>query len=56
MIHPRAICLLTAALTAVISLIVLLAVFKLNPFTALFFASPALALAAGMPFYPRSHV
>jgi GntP family gluconate:H+ symporter len=41
--------LLSAALAAVIALIVLIAVFKLNPFLTLFLVSLALAVASGMP-------
>ncbi|MGH9605183.1 MAG: gluconate:H+ symporter [Terracidiphilus sp.] len=55
MIDPHSVFLLTAALVAVIGLIVLIAVFKLNPFIALFLASLALALAAGMPFTAGIH-
>lgn len=50
MVDPHTIYLLTAALVSVIGLIVLVAVFKLNPFITLFLVSLALALAAGMPF------
>ncbi len=55
MIDPHSLYLLTAALIAVIGLIVLVAVFKLNPFITLFLASLALALAAGMPFTAGIH-
>ena len=55
MIDPHSIFLLVAALLAVIGLIVLVAVLKLNPFIALFLASLALALAAGMPFVAGIH-
>jgi GntP family gluconate:H+ symporter len=55
MIDPHSIFLLVAALLAVIGLIVLVAVLKLNPFIALFLASLALALAAGMPFTAGIH-
>jgi GntP family gluconate:H+ symporter len=55
MIDPHSIYLLVAALTAVIGLIVLVAVFKLNPFITLFLVSLALALAAGMPFTAGVH-
>jgi GntP family gluconate:H+ symporter len=55
MIDPHSIYLLTAALMAVIALIVLVAVFKLNPFITLFLVSLALALAAGMPFTAGVH-
>ena len=47
--------LLIAALIDVIGLIVLIAVFKLNPFITLFLASLALALAAGMRFTAGIH-
>jgi GntP family gluconate:H+ symporter len=50
MIDPHSIFLLAAALTAILGLILLIAVCKLNPFISLFLASLALALAAGMPF------
>lgn len=55
MIDPHSIFLLTAALVAVIGLIVLIAVFKLNPFITLFLVSLALGLAAGMPFTAGVH-
>lgn len=55
MIEPHSLFLLCAALLAVISLIVLIAVFKLNPFITLFLVSLALALAAGMPFTAGVH-
>jgi len=55
MIDPHTIYLLAAALVAVIGLIVLISVFKLNPFITLFLASLALALAAGMPFSAGIH-
>ena len=55
MIDPHSIYLLTTALITVIGLIVLIAVFKLNPFITLFLASLALALAAGMPFTAGIH-
>ena len=55
MIDLHSIYLLITALIAVIGLIVLIAVFKLNPFIALFLASLALALAAGMPFAAGIH-
>ena len=55
MIDPHTIFLLVAALMAVIGLILLVAVFKLNPFITLFLASLALALAAGMPFTAGIH-
>jgi GntP family gluconate:H+ symporter len=49
MIDPHSIFLLVSALIAVISLIVLIAVFKLNPFITLFLISLALAVVVGMP-------
>jgi len=55
MIDPHVIYLLSAALVAVVGLIVLIAVFKLNPFITLFLASLALAIAAGMPFSAGIH-
>ena len=55
MIDPHSIFLLAAALAAVIVLILLIAVFKLNPFISLLLVSLALALAAGMPFTAGIH-
>lgn len=55
MIDLHSMYLLIAALMAVIGLIVLVAVFKLNPFITLFLASLALALASGMPFTAGIH-
>lgn len=55
MIDPHSIYLLSAALVAIVGLIVLVAVFKLNPFITLFLVSLALALAAGMPFTAGVH-
>lgn len=55
MIDPHSIFLLTAALLAVIALILLVAVFKLNPFITLLVVSLALALTAGMPFSAGIH-
>lgn len=49
MIDHHSIFLLVSALVAVISLIVLIAVFKLNPFITLFLTSLALAVVTGMP-------
>ncbi len=49
MIDPHSIFLLASALVAVICLIVLIAVFKLNPFITLFVISLALAVVVGMP-------
>lgn len=55
MIDPHTIFLLIAAMVSIIGLIVLVAVFKLNPFITLFLVSLALALAAGMPFTAGVH-
>lgn len=55
MIDPHSVFLLTAALAAVIVLILLIAVFKLNPFISLLLVSLTLALAAGMPFTAGIH-
>jgi GntP family gluconate:H+ symporter len=49
MIDPHSIFLLSAALIAVVVLIVLIAAFKLNPFLSLFLVSLGLAVAVGMP-------
>jgi len=49
MIDPHSIFLLVAAFIAVVGLILLITLFKLNAFISLFIASLALALAAGMP-------
>src|ERR1700723_3902128 len=49
MIDPHSLYLLISALVAVIGLIVLIAVFKLNPFISLFVASLFLAVMTGMP-------
>ena len=49
MIDPHAVFLLVSTLVAVIGLIVLIAVFKLNPFITLLLASLSLAVVAGMP-------
>ena len=49
MIDPHSIFLLVSALGAVIGLILLITVFKLNPFLSLLLASISLALVAGMP-------
>jgi GntP family gluconate:H+ symporter len=48
-LDPHSIFLLASAFVAVVGLIVLIAVFKLNPFISLLVASLALAVAAGMP-------
>jgi GntP family gluconate:H+ symporter len=49
MLDPHSIFLLVSAFVAVVGLIFLIAVVKLNPFLALLLASLALALVAGMP-------
>jgi GntP family gluconate:H+ symporter len=49
MIDPHSLFLLASALTAVIGLILLIAVVKLNPFISLLLASLFLAVVAGMP-------
>jgi GntP family gluconate:H+ symporter len=48
-LDPHSIFLLASAFVAVVGLIVLIAVFKLNPFISLLVASLELAVAAGMP-------
>jgi gluconate:H+ symporter, GntP family len=50
MIDGHSLFLLASALAAVISLIILIAHFKVNPFIVLFSVSLALALVTGMPF------
>ena len=55
MIDPHSIFLLSAALAAVIGLILLIAVFRLNPFLSLLLVSLTLALVAGMPFTAGIH-
>ncbi|HUX44738.1 MAG TPA: gluconate:H+ symporter [Terracidiphilus sp.] len=55
MIDPHSLFLLLSALAAVLGLIVLIAVAKLNPFITLFLVSLALAIAAGMPFSAGIH-
>jgi GntP family gluconate:H+ symporter len=55
MIDHHSIFLLISALIAVISLIVLIAVFKLNPFITLFVTSLALAVVTGMPLQAIVH-
>jgi gluconate:H+ symporter, GntP family len=55
MIDPHSVFLLVSALIAVICLILLVAVFKLNPFITLFVISLALALTTGMPFASGIH-
>ena len=49
MIDPHSIVLLGTALIAVVGLIVLITVFKLNPFITLLLTSLGLAVATGMP-------
>src|SRR5580658_10425175 len=49
MIDPHSLFLISAAFVAVVGLIVLIAVFKLNPFITLFVVSLGLATAVGMP-------
>jgi GntP family gluconate:H+ symporter len=49
MIDPHSVFLLLSALGAVIGIILLVAVLKLNPFLSLFLASLALAIVVGMP-------
>ncbi|MFP5236787.1 MAG: gluconate:H+ symporter [Acidobacteriota bacterium] len=49
MIDPHSLFLLIATVAAVVGLILLVAVFKLNPFLSLVVASLALGVAAGMP-------
>jgi GntP family gluconate:H+ symporter len=55
MIDHHSIFLLTSAFVAVIGLIVLIAVFKLNPFITLFLVSLGLAVVAGMPLSTIIH-
>lgn len=55
MIDPHSIFLLVSALVAVICLILLVAVFKLNPFITLFVISLALAVTTGMPLASVIH-
>jgi GntP family gluconate:H+ symporter len=55
MIDPHSIYLLVCTLAAVVGLILLVAVFRLNPFLSLFLASLAIALAAGMPLSTVIH-
>ena len=55
MIDHHSIFLLVSALLAVIGLILLIAVFKLNPFISLFLASLSLAVVAGMPLHAIVH-
>jgi GntP family gluconate:H+ symporter len=55
MIDPHSIFLLASALAAVIGLILLIAVYKLNPFITLLLASLFLAVVAGMPLSTVIH-
>jgi GntP family gluconate:H+ symporter len=55
MIDPHSIFLLVSTLIAVIGLILLIAVAKLNPFITLFLTSLSLALVAGMPLSSVVH-
>ncbi len=55
MIDPHSIFLLLCTLAAVVGLILLVAVFKLNPFLSLFLASLSIAVAAGMPLSAVIH-
>ena len=55
MIDHHSIFLLVAALVSVIGLVVLIAVFKLNPFITLLLASLSLAVFTGMPLQTVIH-
>jgi GntP family gluconate:H+ symporter len=55
MIDPHSMFLLVCTLAAVVGLILLVAVFKLNPFLSLFLASLSIAIAAGMPLSTVIH-
>jgi len=55
MIDPHSLYLISAAFVAVVGLIVLIAVFKLNPFITLLLTSLALAVATGMPMSTVVH-
>jgi hypothetical protein len=55
MIDPHSIFLLTAAFASVVGLVLLIAVFKLNPFISIFLASLALAVATRMPLATVIH-
>jgi len=55
MIDHHSLFLLVSALVAVVGLILLIAVFKLNPFISLFLASLSLAVVAGMPLHAIVH-
>jgi H+/gluconate symporter-like permease len=56
MIDHHSIFLLVSAFVAVIGLIVLIAVFKLNPFITLLLTSLALAVVTGMPLSTVIHL
>jgi len=55
MIDPHSLYLIAAAFVSVVGLIVLIAVYKLNPFITLFLTSLALAVATGMPLSTVVH-
>jgi GntP family gluconate:H+ symporter len=55
MIDPHSLFLLVSAAVAVVGLIVLIAVFKLNPFITLFLTSLSLAVVTGMPLATVVH-
>ena len=55
MIDPHSIFLLLCTLAAVVGLILLVTVFKLNPFLSLFLASLSIAIVAGMPLSTVIH-
>lgn len=55
MIDPHSTYLLSAALAAVVGLILLIAVLRLNPFISLLLVSLVLAIATGMPFTAGIH-
>ena len=55
MIDPHSAVLLVSTLIAVVALILLVAVFKLNPFLSLFLVSLGLGVAAGMPLATIIH-
>src|SRR6185437_15939248 len=55
MIDPHSILLISSALLAVVGIILLVAIVKLNPFITLLVVSLALAMTAGMPFSAGIH-
>lgn len=55
MVDPHSIFLLVSALVAVVCLVLLIAVYKLNPFITLFLTSLGLAVVAGMPLATVVH-